>query len=67
MVSGSAMIHETLAWFCGVASPHHVNAMGRKATSLLQQAINATHTRACAGIQVVKICYGRTYENTFHN
>ena len=35
--------NEMFAWFGGVASPRHVNVMGREATSLLQQAADATH------------------------
>ena len=34
---------DTFAWTGGLASPHHINAMGHKATSLLELPADATH------------------------
>jgi len=34
------------AWAGGSASPHHINAMGRKATSLLELPTDVNHARA---------------------
>jgi hypothetical protein len=47
--------NEKFAWFGGAAWPHHVNAMGHEATSLLQQAADATRTRAFVQESLQKI------------
>jgi len=36
----------TFAWVGGSASPHHINAMGHEASSLLELPADATHVRA---------------------
>jgi len=39
------MTTDAFAWAGGLALPHHINAMGREATSLLELPANATHAR----------------------
>ena len=36
------------AWVGGLASPHHINAMGHEVTSLLELSADATHARLLA-------------------
>jgi len=44
----TTMTTDMFAWVGGSASPHHINAIGHEATSLLELPADATHARAPA-------------------